>query len=176
MPQGHWSDPTVIASVINALAMVVYVGITAGILKASRDNTKATRDIFEAAYRPYLSVSTMKFGPSKHRPQERIVLFELKNSGSVPATEFHCAITAILDGKARPANVHADSPSKTLFPNETTGVFYFPGEEELARIADVMFSVKISYRGVNGQKHGYEGRYHYHPRTDFFVPVTSDFH
>jgi hypothetical protein len=166
------TDPQVLAAVITAAATVIYVAFTAAILKASRDNTKATRDIFEAAYRPYVSIASVTFGRAKSAAAEAGIMFEFRNCGTVPAMDFRYDITVAKDGKIVPTSFEAVSVL-TLFPGEPFLVWYFPGREELANLEALGFSIKASYRGVTNQRHGYEGHYRYQHRTDGFMPLNT---
>ena len=169
-----WSDPLAIIAAVNASATILYVGFTAGILRATRDNTKVTRDIFESAYRPYVALAGMSLGRPTSR-SETAVIFEFKNSGSVPAVDFRYAISVTIDGKPVKTDYEARTLN-TLFPGEPLTVYYFPGPKEMNALESLHFFVQASYRGFDQQKHGYTGQFQYRIRTQSFLPLLSEFH
>src|SRR5437867_3356201 len=78
------SDPMTVATIIIAAATVVYSVLTVLLFITTVKNTSITRQIFEAAHRPYLGIPEVN---TTVAPTNDAVQFEcgIRNFGSIPA-------------------------------------------------------------------------------------------
>ena len=175
MVQNLWGDPQVISSVVSATATVIYVIATFQILRAANDSAATTRDIFQAAHRPYIGVTHIA---AEMLPSGQILSkINVKNFGSVPAANIHTATAFYLDGA-----------ELDLSQRHNDGDSLFPGDSNVLRVqlskdksqlllagSPAHIACSIKYEGVGGKGHGYECRYEYYRYTGEFIPASSSF-
>lgn len=169
-----WRDPQTFAAIVVAISTVVYVVVTARILRASRDSTRATQAIFEAAHRPYVSVAGVDIGSVKEKT-ERAVVAKVVNFGSVPAQEYRYDVSVTREGKILDIG-HNPTSTTALFPTNFMFIAVFLSAEQWDVLPEFTFRYKITYRGLTGHQHGHSAAYKYHDRSKSFHPMLSDWY
>jgi hypothetical protein len=95
----QWSDPTVIIAACAAGVALLYTILTGFIWYATWQNTRATKNILEAAQRPYLAVRDVRLvRPECFGGAEKIAV-TIANVGSIPSREVDISLKiTYLDG------------------------------------------------------------------------------
>lgn len=81
-----WKDPITLATIVIAVSTVASVGVSFLLWNVTRGYTQVTRDIFEAAHRPYIALLDLSGDGMQtgNNPVRLVFGAKYKNSGSVP--------------------------------------------------------------------------------------------
>jgi hypothetical protein len=168
-PPIGWLERATFVVVLFAAAGAVCSGIYA------RRQANIAKDTFDATVRPYVAIigtPIIRNGPTPEQSNAMTYGVEIKNVGSVPATQFTANWEIYIGGIFLPDSGIPDAPT-TLFPTQTinmsadltgsiyTGVFY--GTKIL------IMNVWFSYNGPGDAKYTSCEKYQYIPRIGGFV-------
>lgn len=144
----------VLATVVIALASLANLAAAYLMMRATKDYAQTTKDIFEAAYRPHVSITGIT--PMCY-PDERRITFKVtvKNSGAVPARELSLFCQVDVEGKQ--IQKSADVTTLALMPQEEVILNVQIHDPEIYHVlvndAPVVFSGKFS--GPKDQVYNY---------------------
>jgi hypothetical protein len=151
-----WKDPITVATIVIAVSTVASVGVSFLLWNVTRGYTQVTRDIFEAAHRPY------------------IALLDLSGDG---VQSGNYPVRLVFGAKFNPPN----EKSTVLLPgDEESTSIWLDLEPELNKAwldseLELQVSLVVTYRGVTGKKydHRQEGTYARHQRLVLNVDQFS---
>jgi hypothetical protein len=171
--QGWYSDPVTLSTVVIAAATVVNLVISAFLWRATANATSITKQVFEAAHRPYLSVR--KIDTQTDLDEHQIVLkIALTNFGSVPANSLEVESHFFLDSEEIDVDIKPIEPS-ILMP--TVPLTMFVALNEMQNViegkARLEFKIALSYKGVTKQQYGYEQHTVYQPENHLMTLISA---
>jgi hypothetical protein len=166
----YWyAQPITVATIVIAVATVVYTVITLRLLKI-------TKDIFEASHRPYIGVFKMKPERDDEAKQLKVTIV-YKNIGNVPAKSVKPSVQLFMNGFAIQMS-HFESKTAVLMPQQRLHRTILFSEADYMKISDgakldVVFSVH--YKGMANKEYDYRHESTYSRDNNLFmvVEVTS---
>lgn len=177
-----WADDVIAkATIVIAAATVLSLITTSLLWLTTRRSTNLTRDMFEAAHRPYIVVSSVELKESDPPGQSIGFEFEIDNVGSIPARDFTSDFKVSVDGTfLLMQEVEEDFPV-VIYPTHplTLGGPSTDDPREIKQIkeaANLSLIVKCSYKGVTKQTYTYEEKFTYDKSDGDFntVRLTAD--
>lgn len=167
-----YEDPVQLATVVIAVAAIINLVASFLLWGATRGYAKTTKDIFEAAHRPYLSIAGHT--PMCHQDQKKITFtLIVKNSGSTSAGNLALSCKVKVEGQDRVKNAGVEAWA--LMPQESmtfTILIHDPDVYNvLVKDSDVTFL--IQYTGAKNQNYKYEQRATYKDRQLFLKGSTE---
>jgi hypothetical protein len=156
-----WRDPITVATVVVAIFTVVSVVVSAFMWSATRKQAQISREIFEAAHRPYVGVDNVNafIYPGRNGTTLQIGI-TTKNSGSVPARHIVVMWSVSLLGQDVPREPHVDQ-AIVLLPEQSRVIntsHLLSGEMYTAfRLPDSLVEIvaTIKYKGVTEKDYNY---------------------
>lgn len=146
-----WPDPTIVLTAVQVVTTVLYTVLTALIWYAAKQNTQATRDILEAAYRPYVDITRVRLERADTLSSGKNLAIIAKNVGSVPARSVQIDFEVHITGRPPIRESNAETGYVALFPNRIfRSRTMLPPQESLSR-AEVI--VTAHYQGVTSKKY-----------------------
>ena len=163
-----------IATVVIAFATVAYTAFTIGIWRATSRNTQATRELLEAAYRPYLGLTVVKFGGLLvHGAADLYATVE--NAGAVPSRNVEIDFRLTINGR-----VHREGragPPLAMLPKQSVTILChaFRGEESrfVNPPANMEVAFEIHYQGMTKARYSTQASCTYKSVTDPFLITTG---
>ena len=145
---------TAVATVVTAIAAVIYTAITAYMARATAENTKALTQASETASRPYVDLTKVQFDLVHNGLSE--LYATVKNGGSVPARRVEIGFHIVVNGTTflREASLVL---ATTLLPNQSTSFLCYSFEGEESRFvnppASITVSFDIGYQGMTERRY-----------------------
>ena len=169
-------DPITAATCITAACTVAYSVLTYLILRATAANTRVTKQIFEAAHRPYLGISNVDTELSQSQRQLKFTC-TLKNFGSTPAHNIEVVRHEVIIPNVPPSELSLKSGKFSVFPNNErfinvnfdTGFTLIP----ILTSGKLELLVYLRYTGVTEKSYAYNYHAVYDPNTGQLVPVEE---
>lgn len=163
-----WVDNT--STAVIAFATVVYTAFTIGIWRATSKNTQATRELLEAAYRPYVGLTEVKFGNILvHGAADLYATVE--NAGTVPSRNVEVNFRLTVNGR-----VHKESsagPPIAILPRQAIAVLCHAFRGEDVRFvnppANIEVTFEINYQGMTEARYCTEASCAYKNVNDPFL-------
>lgn len=175
----NWSDPPVILATIGILITFAYTVLTWLIWDASRKNTQATREVLEAAHRPYIGIAGLAIQDAFDEDNEIRLVVSITNVGTVPARGIEIDVEINLSGKVSRRMGTSERPYIALFPGQTFGGKPALSREEVAFIAQsgcgLTVNVTVSYQGIGDKKYATYGGYEYDGKLQSFTVCSGNF-
>jgi hypothetical protein len=175
-----YKDPTILATWIIAGFAAASAIAAFLMLLTTREYTKVTRDIFEAAYSPYIGISEVKIVPNLEADRFSIFM-TIENSGSVPAHDFKFSFD-LIDNDI-PLLIKRPQTSITVLQPKMTAPIgisfdHTKGTKIIFTDRRLDLHVSIEYKGVTSKqfRYKYEARYD-HQQKNFIptrVSITQD--
>ena len=169
-----WKDPITVATIVIAVSTVASLGVSFLLWNVTRGYTQVTRDIFEAAHRPYIALLDLSGDgmQSGNYPVRLVFGAKYRNSGSVPGNNvtvtWHLTTKSGAGVKFEPPD---EKPTVLLPSDEESTSIWLDLEAELNKAwldseLELRVSLVITYRGVTGKEYGHrqEGTYTPHGR------------
>jgi hypothetical protein len=176
-------DPMIVSTIIIALATVANIGISVMLwlttqqsVQVAQESVEVTRQVFNAANRPYIGVVTIETNLNqKNRRLDYTA--EIKNYGTVTANSVEIQLETFVNSQIQPQSYDPETKSGVLLP--TSSVFvndgisdpYFKAVMETGSRLQVKVSVR--YFGATGVSHSYTQEYKYDPAANKFFNVSS---
>ena len=173
-----WQDPITLSTMVIACATVLNLGISFFMWLATYRSMNITKNIFDAAHRPYVGVLGNSISLIRRAAQREIQInVKLKNSVTVSANLVKYEISIFLDGKIS-CRRFRKGPA-TLFPQEVlTCGGALPVGDQYDRICNSESKVEVGfslrYKGSSPTEHHHTVRRGYKHETDSFV-IVEDF-
>lgn len=177
-----WKDPT-LATIVIAVSTVASVGVSFLLWNVTRGYTQVTRDIFEAAHRPYIALLDLSGDGMQtgDYPVRLVFGAKYRNSGSVPANNVTVKWNLTTKSGAGVKFEPPDEKPTVLLPSdeESTSI-WLDLEAEFNKAwldseLELQVSLVVTYRGVTGKEYGHrqEGIYTRHGRLVLNVDEFS---
>lgn len=173
-----WKDPliiTTIATAVIAVATVVNLLVAIFMWRVTRESTRITRSIFEAANRPYVGIPNVNVQKDDAAKKLDFTV-RIKNFGSVPANEFSSKWDVLIDGVSQPQTGIPDKPA-VLFPQVSVllaGTFADPMYSSIVTGKSALeFVVKVRYKGVTQKEYYYRQKNRYYPQANSFMVIEA---
>lgn len=168
-----YQDPMTLATVIIAGAAVINLSASFLMWRVTRDYARTTRDIFEAAYRPHVSITGIS--PMNY-PQEKKISFtvSLKNFGSIPARNVSLSCGVYNDGRSMDKS--ASVTEWALMPQDELTLTILIHDPEFYTFLDEGNYVTffVTYVGAKNQTHKYVQVAKYKDRKVFLTSSSED--
>lgn len=136
----------------------VYTVATIFIWKATRDNTEATRQVLEAAHRPYVSVS-VKVAGEGHKGYQ--ITTTLVNTGNVPARSVR-VVTLVTPGDP-PTTQYASAETELVLFKGISQPISRPLRDHELPFAHATSNYRaycyVTYKGMTEQEYSSEASY-----------------
>jgi hypothetical protein len=154
-----WKDPITVATVVVAVFTVVSVIVSAFMWNATRQQARISRQIFEAAHRPYIGVTEFTGIMSISGVVACGLTVSVSNSGTVPAKNLTARWTVTLEEEQIYAGRSDEGPS-VLLPGESKYLRtnYQMGKDKYEKLqagSILKISVNLEYQGVTEQPYSY---------------------
>jgi hypothetical protein len=170
-----WKDPITISTIVIAFSTVASVCVSLLLWSVTRRYTKVTRDIFEAAHRPYIALSDFSGDGGQFGNNEPVrVTFGAKyrNSGSVPGNKITVTWNLRTKAGAQVKFYPPDEKETVLLSGdeESTGIWTDLDNELTKAWLDSSLELEVSlvltYQGVTGTEYSHRktGTYSRHRR------------
>jgi hypothetical protein len=146
-----------------------------GLLAATASYTKTTRDVFKAANRPYVGVTSIRTVHDKEK-KLFVPIATIMNQGTTLAKNTIVDSTLIANGKVVPLSRPLDKPS-VLIPGTGLNISSAYSEKEhydKVHNAKLDLRIRIDYEGLNKQKYYCEFEAMRDPENDTFIVIGSD--
>jgi hypothetical protein len=172
----QWTDPSVLLTMAGVFVTAVYTGLTVFILRATQQNTEATRNVLEAGHRPYLGVVAVGLthdafgGPVK-------VAIGIQNVGSVPSQGVETtAYIRFAWGGWR--TVAGDRSRVAIYPGQVVTLSaVLTAQEAQAIFTPKALEVRaiVRYQGVTKKQYTSETTYEYADSQTGFMLTGGNF-
>jgi hypothetical protein len=158
-PTASWDDPITVATVVVAVFTVVSVIVSAFMWSATREQARISREIFEAAHRPYVGVLELSGSMSIGARVDGWLSILIKNSGTVPAYQLR-AFWLLSIGDVVILDTRGTEKASVLLPDEPTRLHlnYVISKEQFSELkegANLNIVVSIKYKGVTKKEYDY---------------------
>jgi len=171
------SDPMMTATIVIAVATVVYSVLTLLLFITTSRNTSITREIFEASHRPYLGIPEIN---TTIAPSGNAVHFEcgIQNFGSIPAHNIEMTAGDLaINGAA--VNLRAGEFGKfSIFPTSHhffhTDIHDAPNAATVLQFSRVELRISLRYEGLAKKKYTYDYHAMYNPVVGQFTPLKEE--
>ncbi|HUQ15692.1 MAG TPA: hypothetical protein VM094_06525 [Gemmatimonadales bacterium] len=167
----HWIRDPALSNAVIAGAALVNLLVSAGLFWATYRTATIAQQVFLAAHRPYVGISSLDLVPdtSKHTLTMTAVL---KNYGTAPAEEFDSRYEPFLNGVREPTGGVPDKPS-TLFPGQMTkltGLMREPSYSQISEgTATLEIIFRVSYKGPGNKPYSYNEKQRYDRAVGAFM-------
>ncbi|HYX30309.1 MAG TPA: hypothetical protein VE863_17345 [Pyrinomonadaceae bacterium] len=165
------------ATVVIAVATVVYTFATILLFITTSRNTRITRDIFEAAHRPYIGIAEVN---TTVAPNGNAVDFEcaMRNFGTIPAHNVEI-LDASLSINGNPANLgRLEFGRFSVFPTSQhffqVNVHNAPNANAILRFSRLELRISLRYEGLAEKKYTYGYHAVYNPIAGQFTPLKEE--
>jgi hypothetical protein len=169
-----YTDPMIVATIVVAAATVVNLLVAIRMWRVASENTALTRDMFEAAHRPYIGVSKIK---AENNPELRtfLITIDYKNVGSVPADEVHTSVQLLVNGFPLPMDELLHKKS-VLMPDMHTQRKILIDDSDYKKLAgnpklDLTFSA--DYKGIAKKTYSYKHETAYNWQQNVFMLIST---
>jgi len=172
----HWSDPQTVLAIIGVGVAFLYTILTALIWYATWQNTKATKEILEAAHRPYLGIIGVEI---QHEGLGGNITLAatVANVGSVPSRSVEVDLEIRINGRnsrrtgntdAQVALSHGQSFPCTviLLPKEAYYINTSAGLE---------VQITVRYQGMAKKQYATYATYNWHGIREGFALSAGNF-
>ncbi len=170
-----WSDPQVVLTAIGVAIAFLYTLITVLIWHATCQNTKATRKVLEAEYRPYVEIRRVEIH-AEALTRCRIDV-TIQNVGTVPSRRIEIDFRIGTPGSIRETFAIASREPIALFPDQPFTVTSALSPEEmkfLHKNKELKVLITVGYEGATDKKYTTDGAYTYSTENDAFVIESGD--
>lgn len=178
-----WKDPISLATIVIAISTVASVGVSLLLWNVTRGYTQVTREIFEAAHRPYIGLLDLSGdgGQSGNEPVRLGFGAKYRNSGSVPGNNVTVRWQLATKSGAEVKFYAPDEKPTVLLPgDEQSTSIWLDLEDELNKAwldsdLELQVLLVVTYQGVTGSEysHRQEGTYTRHRRLVLKVDQFS---
>jgi hypothetical protein len=157
-PTASWDDPVTVATVVVAIFTVVSVIVSAFMWSETREQARISREIFEAAHRPYIGITELSGAMSIQGKVHGWVTVLIKNSGSVPAYRLKILWRLSIGDIVLPDTKTAERVM-VLLPDDPTRITldYYFSQDYMEKLngAPLDILVTIKYKGVTDKEYNY---------------------
>jgi hypothetical protein len=167
-----WHDPITWATIVIAVATIWYVITTTRLLNTTVENTRITKEMFEAAHRPYMHISKITAAPNK---EGRLLSVDcrLKNAGSIPANDAMFSMRVVVNERSLAVRKPERNMS-CVFPQSHDYLVFTIQGEEIAKVfggARLDLSISIKYKGIANKEYECNYEIMYDADDNTFVPL-----
>jgi hypothetical protein len=175
-PAVWYQDPITVSTIIIAVATVINVVGTLLLWLTTKRSTNLTRDMFEAAHRPYVTFLAVKrvINAAVPRVEFRI---QYQNVGSVPAYDFKTEFHIVTDGTLLPNVVKEEEIVTVVFPAVMGFTVQFTvGQQEYDSVINATnlgLILECTYKGVAEKEYRTRTKLQYDNKTQHFNIVKQ---
>jgi hypothetical protein len=170
----HWSDPSVVITIIIAAVTLLYTVLTGLIWYATWQNTKATREVLEASHRPYVGVIHAEL-TGKVMGVPPTVAISIANAGTIPSRQVKVDFDIRTASGSR--RVSASDNFIALFPGRPVPATFQMSESEFPQCLQAGFEVvvEVHYKGVTDREYTTRCTFSYTGVHEGFALSAGDF-
>lgn len=173
----NWSDPPLILAATNVVIALIYTIVTGLICHATWQNTSATKNVLEAAYRPYVGITNVELPYDQIGADPRLAV-TIKNVGSVPSRYIEVDLEIRIAGVASSLAGWGRRDYIALLPGQS----FVPSSDlsrennpELQPGSEFTVLVQIKYKGMTDKQYTTQSTYTYAPDDSKFVISAGQF-
>lgn len=159
-----WQDPITVSTVVIAVSTVVSMTVSIFMWSATRRTARVTRDIFEAAHRPYIAIEDLSglWMQTGDHPVRVSFAAKIKNSGSVPGSEVMLVWQIFTANDVLLKQHTSEEHGTVLLPEGERAVDACldlqadTGKAWLENKIQLNITVTLAYKGVTKKDHGHK--------------------
>jgi hypothetical protein len=150
-----YQEPITLATIVIALSAALYTYFTLKLLGAANRNNRTANAIFEAAYRPYLSVTVAC--EVNQQKQEMVFRMPLTNAGNVPANDVRRDLKILVDGFQLEMDKFESQGQCVMPHSEMEHTIILSGDrfKKVMEASTMSLSLKFDYQGINENQYEY---------------------